>query len=206
MGCLAAHVGTHVELDSPTNAKGDNPDVIFTVEETYLVKQPKQCALAIKTISSRHGQTIFERIKEGADQIDHPKCKADFGMIVINAKSALNHDALWNASFSDLQAAIAALGAQLEELATSAAADRPQAEWDDLFKGKARRPVIFMGQSLMLLPTVASAQTPTALKMLIAYDARGTLDPVAAGLAHEMNKHMQSILRGVPGGPSRLPC
>lgn len=31
VGCLAAHVGTEVVLDSPTNAKGDNPDVIFTV-------------------------------------------------------------------------------------------------------------------------------------------------------------------------------
>ena len=53
MGCLAAHVGTQVVLDSPTNAKGDNPDVIFTVEECFVVKRPQRRALAIKTISSR---------------------------------------------------------------------------------------------------------------------------------------------------------
>ena len=67
MACLAAHVGTDVHLDSPTNSKGDNPDVIFTIEPCQLVTQPQQWALAIKTIFSRHGQTIFEHIEEGVE-------------------------------------------------------------------------------------------------------------------------------------------
>ncbi|MFI7720512.1 hypothetical protein ACIAM6_19310, partial [Acinetobacter baumannii] len=75
VGCLAAHVGTNVILDHPTASRGDNPDIIFTVEETTTAV-PRQWALAIKSISSRSGQTIFERIKEGARQIDDDKCPA----------------------------------------------------------------------------------------------------------------------------------
>jgi hypothetical protein len=205
MGCLAAHVGSHVVLDSPTEPKGDNPDVIFTVEECHLVKQPQKWALAIKTIASRQGQTIFERIKEGADQIDRPKCRAEKGMVVINAKSALDHDALWNASFPHLTSALNAIEMQLDRLADNASADRPQAEWDGLFRHKVVRPVLFLGQSLVRLPTPAGAQTPTALKMLRAYGADGTLDPVGFGLARVMNDFMQNILLGIPGGPGRAP-
>ena len=63
--------------------------------------------------------------------------------------------------------------------------------------GKGRtRPVLFLGQSLVRLPTPAGAQTPTALKMLQAYCAMGSLDPFATGLAAEMNDSMQNILHG----------
>jgi hypothetical protein len=172
-----------VELDHPNNAKGDNPDVIFTVEETCVVQGPKRWALAIKTISSQNGQTIFERITEGAEQIDDHKCQADFGIVVINAKSALDHNALWNPStpFPDLEAAINALRTQLQRLADSAAENRSQLEWDDLFKRRVVRPVIFMGQSLVSLPTTMHTRTPTPLKMLLAYGAQGVLIQLRAG-------------------------
>lgn len=163
VGCLAAHVGTKVDLDSPTSAKGDNPDIVFTVEENCSAKQPKQWTLAIKTISSRQGQTIFERIKDGADQINRPKCKPDVGMVVMNAKSALDHDAFWNASFSDLQAAIDALNAQLEELADNAANGRPQTEWDEFVHRKGRAPGYLHGSepcALAYVVTCAYADRP----------------------------------------------
>jgi hypothetical protein len=88
-----------------------------------------------------------------AGQINAPICPTDFGLVVINSKSALDHDALSNASSADLDAAMDALGGQLEGLMNSAAASRPQAKWDDLFTGKARRPILFLGQSLFRLPT-----------------------------------------------------
>jgi hypothetical protein len=205
IGCLAAHVGTDVVLDSPTNAKGDNPDVMFTVRECDTAKPPQRWALAIKTISSKQGQTIFERIKEGAGQIDDPKCAAERGMVIINAKSALNHDALWNTTFTDLESAQKALGDQLDQLIDAADRDRPQHEWDDLFTRKVVRPVLFLGQSLVRLPTPAGPHTPTALKMLKAYGAHGPLDPVGHRLAHDMNHWMQVILFGIPGGAGYLP-
>lgn len=207
MGCLAAHVGAQVDLDSPTAAKGDNPDVIFTATPTQanIAQQPERWALAIKTIGTNQGQTIFERIKEGAEQIDAPKCPAQKGMVVINAKNALDHDTLWNGTFSDLQAATDALGNQLDLLAGNANTNRPQSEWDAIFLGKVKRPVLFLGQSLVHLPTPAGARTPTALKMLKAYGANGALDPIAHGLARCLNHFMQTILLGIPGAAGREP-
>jgi hypothetical protein len=206
LGCLAAHAGTDVDLDHPTNAKGDNPDVIFTYPKG-IPGEAKRWALAIKTTSSRQGQTIFDRIKEGAEQIDSVRCQADVGMVVINAKSALDHDALWNPTipFPDLQAAINALRAQIEALETNVADQRPQSEWDDVFKGKVVRPIIFTGQSLVKLPTAAHAQTPTPLKMLKLYDAQGSRDPVAVGIAGSMNHFMQTVLEGIPGSAGQMP-
>jgi hypothetical protein len=205
IGSLAAHVGTDVALDSPTNAKGDNPDVMFTLQECDQAKPPRRWALAIKTISSRQGQTIYERIKEGAEQIDAPKCAADRGMVIINAKSALDHDALWTAQIAHLQSAIVALDVQLQGLVDQAAKDRPQVEWDALFKHRVVRPVLFLGQSLVRLPTDAGTRTPTALKMLKAYGANGSLDPVGRELAHQLNHWMQAIVLGIPGGDGYLP-
>jgi len=67
--------------------------------------------------------------------------------------------------------------------------------------GKVKRPVLFLGQSLVTLPTSAGARTPTALKMLKAYGANGALDPTAHGLAHCLNHFMQTILLGIPALP-----
>ena len=207
LGCLAAHVGTDVEFDHPTHAKGDNPDVIFTVEETCVIKERKRWALAIKTVSSHQGQTIFDNIRKGAEQIDSPRCPVDAAMVVINAKNSLCHSALWSPTtpFPDLQAAINALSLQLQRLADSANDSRHQSEWDDLFKSKVVRPVIFMGQSLVNLPTAIHTHTPTPLKMLLAYDAQGSVDPVGNRLAYEMNNHMQLILNGIPGSVGQQP-
>lgn len=208
MGCLAVHTGYDVKLDSPTAAKGDNPDVIFSVSSIIAgVSQPSELwALAIKTISTHQGQTIFERIKEGAAQIDDVKCSANKGIVVINAKNALDHAALWNGTFSDLEAAMDALGQQLDTLAANANTNRPQAEWDVIFSGKVKRPVLFLGQSLVHLPTSEGRKTPTALKMLKAYGANGVLDPIANSLAGCLNHWMQTILRGNPGSNGHPPC
>jgi len=205
MGCLAAHAGTNVDLDSPTAAKGDNPDIIFTVTPSNASEPQEKWALAIKTISTKQGQTIFERIKEGAKQIDDQKCLAEKGMVVINTKNALDHSALFNGVFSDLESAMDALGKQLDDLADNANKDRPQCEWDVIFSGKVKRPVLLLGQTLVYLPTSATTRTPTALKMLKAYGANGELDPTACGLAKCLNHFMQTILRGIPGGAGYLP-
>jgi len=207
IGCLAAYAGTDVRLDHPTKSVGDNPDVLVDVSEILLTETTRRWALAVKTISSKHGQTIFERIKEGSQQIDSVRCQADVGMIVINAKSALDHESLWNPTvpFSTREEAANALRAQLDALVASTGKDRASSEWDEVFNGRVVRPVLFMGQSLVKLPTPVGAQTPTALKLLMPYDAVGTADPVAAGLAEVLNDYMQKILLGIPGSPGQEP-
>jgi len=126
-------------------------------------------------------------------------------MVVINAKNGLDHDALWNGTFSNLQAAMDALGNQLDLPANNANTNRPQFEWDATFLGKVKRPVLFLGQRLVSLPTAAGARTPTALKMLKAYGANGALDPTARGLAHSLNHFMQTNLLGLHGAAGMQP-
>lgn len=206
IGCLAAHIGSDVELDSPTSAKGDNPDVIFTVTPMLSdIPMSEKWALAVKTIGTKQGQTIFERIKEGGKQIDDPKCLAQKGMVVINAKNAIDHDALSNEKFLSLEDAIEALGDQLDTLADNANNQRPQSEWDEIFSKKVKRPILLLGQSLVYLPTSASDKTPTALKVLKAYNANNTPDPIAFGLANHLNNYMQTILIGKPSTAESQP-
>ncbi|WP_288493726.1 hypothetical protein [uncultured Pantoea sp.] len=97
---------------------------MFTVKKDDSDESSQRWALAIKTISTTQGQIIFERIREGALQIDDPKCSADRGMVIINAKSALDHDALSNGNYNDLSEGIAALKAQLDNLAEQANLNR----------------------------------------------------------------------------------
>jgi hypothetical protein len=197
LGCLAAHAGTNVRLDSPTNAKGDNPDIIFRLEPDS--KPGRDWAIAIKTISSTSGQTIFERIKEGAAQVDASACLADVGIVVINTKSALDHPALWNVTFPTPGDAGAALVAQVKALTDAADKDRPCEEWEAVFAGKVVRPVLFLAQTLVRISTWAGRETPTALKMLIAHNPCGQPDPEAHALAEFLNKLMHKVLLGTPG-------
>lgn len=203
LACLVAHIGTHVRLDSPTNAKGDNPDIIFHLEPNNGFA--RDWAIAIKTISSRSGQTIFERINEGAMQINAPACAADVGLVLINTKSAIDHDALWNVTFPNLQAAEVALHAQVKKLTDAADMDRSCVEWNTVFSGKVLRPVLFLAQTLVRIPTQVGTETPTALKMLVAHNPCGDADREANSIALHLNELMHRILRGIPGGKGLLP-
>lgn len=186
IACLVAHIGTKIELDDPNHSKGKNPDIIFNVKP-YISKhqyETQTWAIAIKTISTTQGQTIFDRIQEAAHQIDVPDGKWDHGMITINTRDALNHDELWNADFPDLE---------------SANENRPQEEWEKLFKNKVVRPILFLGQSVVRLPTHSGNKTPTALKILLGDSANGIPNQVALNLCEYMNHFMQDISHGIPG-------
>jgi hypothetical protein len=126
-------------------------------------------------------------------------CYADVGMVVINTKSALDHDALWNETFPTLSDAVAALAAQVNALSDAAEKDRPCNEWDAVFAGKVVRPVLFLAQTLVRIPTHAGVETPTALKMLTAHCPCGQPDTEAYGLAQLMNNLMHQVLLGIPG-------
>jgi hypothetical protein len=195
IGCLAIHCGDQIILDHPQRAAGDNPDILLTYEG-------RRWALAVKTlVSSRNGQTIFERIREGAAQID--RSGAAFGMVVINAKNVIDHDAFWGPPppFAGLDAAVEALRAQLRGLVNLAAQDRPQAEWDDLFRGKTVPPVIFIGQSVTYLPLGGGFAAPTPVKAMVVDACNRAPDPTGGQLACCLNDWMQTIVLGQPGPP-----
>jgi hypothetical protein len=156
VACLAVHCGEDIRLDHPTNAKGDNPDILLSYRE-------RTWALAIKTPSSRHGQTIFENIKKAGEQIE--RSAADNGMVVLNVKNIIDHDALWNGSFAILDDATATLKAEIEEICDAANLERSAEDWNAIFSGqKTVLPVLLIGQSVVLLPTGASDMTPHAIE------------------------------------------
>jgi|TARA_B100000519_G_C14259916_1_gene447126 hypothetical protein len=194
MGCLVAHLSQSVDLDSPTAAKGDNPDVIFETVPKTIPLRKEIWAFAIKTISSQSGQTIFERIREGAKQIEC--CRADSGMVLINTKDALDHDKLAASPYAKIDDALVDLKQQIVDLAERANEHRPQSEWDDLFLSKVKRPVLFLGQSMAYISDAGGRTVPMPLRMLLAYDANGQADPHAMGLATQLNWLMQEIRHG----------
>lgn len=205
IGCLAAHVGSEIRLDSPTRAKGDNPDIIFSVDNKDAPSGKSDWALAIKTVASQSGQTIFERIKDATRQIDAPSCPAEYGIVILNMKGAIDHESLWKTPFSDVDGAMVALARQLEDFIAKAELDRPQSEWDELFTGRAVRPVLFLGQSLVRIATGISHETPTQLKMLLPAPFGGPQLPIALEIATGLNHFMQTILLGYGASDTSYP-
>lgn len=205
IAALAAHFGTDLALDHPTNSKGDNPDVMFTYDPGLANHPPLRWALAIKTISSTNGQTIFERVADGSRQINSPQCRADVGMVVINARNALDHARLYGTIMPDLQSAQAALVSQIQALIDAAAQDRDLSEWDDIFRGRTVRPLLWLGQSVVRISDGLGNEIPTALKVMVADEAQGKMDYVGAGIAGLLNHFMQIVLSGEPGSPGRFP-
>ncbi len=200
---LAIHLANSMDLDSPNAAKGDNPDILFSYAGDP--QNGRRWALAIKSVSGASGQTYFERIRGAADQIDAPACPADIGMVVVNLKDTLEHDALWKTPFPSLQSAIGELHQQMHERMNKAGAERPQQEWDALFTRKVVRPIIFMAHTLVRITVSKGLEMPTPLKAMIAYGANGSPDPVGYEITTGLNDMMQRVLAGAPGSPGRLP-
>lgn len=160
VGCLAIHCGDHVSLDDPKEAKGDNPDVIFSYDG-------RTWAIAVKTlVSAKHGQTIYDNIYKAAQQIN--ASSAEIGLIVINAKNVIDHDKLWSPEqqYVNVDQAVEVLTAELRRLADLAAKDCPDTDWNRVFSGKAAPPILFMGQSVACLPIGRAFRAPTPLKAM----------------------------------------
>lgn len=203
MGALAINLAGSIEIDSPYAAKGNNPDLLFT----YLGDPQKDrlWALAIKSVSGASGQTYFDRIKEAAGQIDAPACPAHIGMVVINLKDTLDHDALWRAPFPDIETAIGTLQRQIQERIDKAGAERPQEEWEVLFKGKLVRPILFMAHTLVRIAMPSDTEMPTVLKAMVGFGANGSPDPVGSEITVGLHDMMQRLLTGAGGSPGSLP-
>lgn len=71
-----------IKLDSPTNSKGNNPDILATWKE-------ERWGFACKTVYSSSEKTFFDNIKKGIDQIQ--KSEADKGYVVINFRNIIDH-------------------------------------------------------------------------------------------------------------------
>jgi hypothetical protein len=76
-----------VVLDPPFLSKGDNPDVLATIDG--------QCwGFACKTIYGSSGKTFFDRLEEGVEQIEAAP-KAQVGAVVMNFRNVIIHEKCW---------------------------------------------------------------------------------------------------------------
>lgn len=204
LGSLAVHFAFNVQLDHPVNSKGDNPDVMFEVRPDLL--PPSTWALAIKTVSSRSGQTIFENVQKAARQIDAPACSADRGMVVINLKNSVQHDQLWRNAYTSLSEAQSALKGQIESLILATETDRPTSDWEPLFANRTSPLVFYFAQTVVRLRLSEDKEVPTILKMSKLANPLCRQDPVASSIAWQLNHGMQTILLGIPGEINRAPA
>jgi hypothetical protein len=79
-------ISDEVRLDHPDLAKGDNPDVLATIDG--------QCwGFACKTIYGTSGKTFFDNLKKGVEQIE--ASKAEVGIVVVNLRNFMRHEECW---------------------------------------------------------------------------------------------------------------
>lgn len=76
-----------VILDHPDLAKGDNPDVLATIDGLCW-------GFACKTIYGASGKTLFDNVKKGVEQIEAAP-KAQIGIVVVNLRNMINHEESW---------------------------------------------------------------------------------------------------------------
>lgn len=198
VGILAAHCGHVVRLDHPSRSSGDNPDIIVDLVST---DGGKQClAIAVKSIISNHGQTIFDRIREGAEQIDRADPNVDYGAILINVQGAIDHAMLQKVVYPNVETAAYALARAVTQLWETVEHNRPQSEWECCFGGRAKLPIAFMAHSVVRINTPQRQGMITPLKLMKCFTrSSGDTNKWILRFWGHINHFMQSIVRGNPG-------
>lgn len=86
MGLVCSEIGSDICMDSPTAARGDNPDILMTVDGS-------RWGIACKVLNGYSALTMFERIEEGIEQIE--ASEANVGCVAINLKNVIDHNYFW---------------------------------------------------------------------------------------------------------------
>lgn len=76
-------VGTDILLDHPSLAKGDNPDILATIDG-------RRWGFALKTLYSQSPLTFFNNLQKGVQQIEDSE--AEIGCVVVNFRNLIDHD------------------------------------------------------------------------------------------------------------------
>jgi len=136
VGLCCAKQFNNIRLEKPSNAKGNNPDVMADFEGTTW-------GFACKVITSQSGLTMWDRLADGVEQIE--KSGAQRGAVLFNLSALLDHSKfspltsgpvqkfMGYARFADLDAdLLKASGDTLEPLIARYSVD----DVDRLFEGR----------------------------------------------------------------------
>lgn len=92
IGLFCLPLAEHLELDDPHRSKGNNPDVLAKIEGTTW-------GFSCKTPNGTSAKTMFERMKEGVEQIE--ASPAQKGTAYFNFRNVIDHDQTWPAISCD---------------------------------------------------------------------------------------------------------
>jgi hypothetical protein len=161
LAAICMRIGTNVYLDDPDNSKGNNPDVIASLNG-------RRWGFACKTIHTNNSQTIFENIEKAINQIE--KSDAEIGIPVINIKNKLPHDQIWPLGkvFSSEKEPLSILKAALGQIQDNLMHDNGLEHILAKFRGKKALPgVIYVAQSVSsVFLSETSSPTPTRLNVM----------------------------------------
>jgi hypothetical protein len=86
IGLVCLEIGAGTQLDGPVLSYGDNPDILTRLDG-------RLWGFACKVLSGRSPKTMFDRLREGIDQIENSP--AEIGCVIINLKNQIDHDKTW---------------------------------------------------------------------------------------------------------------
>lgn len=139
VGCLALGAGMGVELEDPvTSGGGKNPDVLLN-------SGGNDWSIAVKASHGPSAPSIFANIKKAVEQIE--RSERD-GLVFVNLKNVVSHDALAKASpFPNPAAATKAVAQQVDAITARLRAEIVDEDWIELFTGRRAKAIVaFMAQ------------------------------------------------------------
>jgi hypothetical protein len=80
-------ISDDVVLDHPTLSKGDNPDVIATIDG-------RRWGFACKTVYGTSGKTFYDNLEIGVRQIEAAP-DVELGIVVVNFRNFIPHEKCW---------------------------------------------------------------------------------------------------------------
>lgn len=187
LASLCMRFCNNIDLDHPSNSKGNNPDVIANIND-------QNWGFACKTIHSTNSQTIFENLEKAIDQIE--KSISTTGIPVINLKNVINHDAVWPAhqTFQTLDVPLSYIQSDIESIRQSLLHDIGIDKLRSLFIGKKSLPgIIFIAQSassVFLMETMSPTATRINVMTLFQID-EDRFKPEELWVINELNHVMQ---------------
>ncbi len=198
MGLAAMKDGLDVELEDPNHATDGNPDVLVTL---FGRAWGLACKVPNPPSSSPNPKTYADNVRAAVQQIE--SSRAEKGLVVMNLKNVLNHDALWPAN-EDPSGAWMYYPAQSLKVAEEALQKETSRLEEDvfrelggetgvtsLFSNKKAVPLIVNYSSTVLGVIRSKKPVVTSLRTLTVWQLLGRIDNASERVADSLSRGLQ---------------
>ena len=198
LGCLALNAGlSDVEIEHPVrSADGSNPDILLS-------SGSRPWAIAVKTMHGNSFPTMFQRISEGAEQVER---SGRDGFVLINLKNRMDNASLIDPSlvYESEQSAVGIVTSVLKGMAEGVRNAIVDSDWSSLFRDARARPIIALtGQSLVTVSVDEQKfWTPVrVIQVLRVPPAPSSPEPLT-GMDHEVVELLSKLNHELQWNPS----